>query len=384
MYLGVICIVSFLTSTLAHPGLLGLDLGDILSPLVGPVTNGGYPDRRTTQEPNIPKELSSPKPTTDRSCIPPKTKLTTNTFKYCKGDLVFSDDFEKPFNNHQSWDIEQYMPIEEGPDFEFVSYENDDRIVYKKNGRLIFNPTPRFNESEVFGELDLRNGCTSILPSECYFKRISTQLIPPVRSAKITNKFGFTYGKIEVKAKLPQGDWIYPQIQLVSDNKYAPFKILVAYSRGNNHYVKNRDEGSSLLFGGILWNTENSDSRMKLTESRPSLEPYGNKTHTYTVIWEPDSITLLFNGEEYGRILIDIDNDERFYPLKRTFRLSLGVGVGGIHDFPEGYISIPKKPWVNADRNQLKNFFDARTEWAKTWSMGRSIMEVDSVKIYAV
>lgn len=39
-------------------------------------------------------------------------------------------------------------------------------------------------------------------------------ILPPVISSQIStkNKFSFKYGKIEIRAKLPRGDWIYPGI----------------------------------------------------------------------------------------------------------------------------------------------------------------------------
>lgn len=37
-------------------------------------------------------------------------------------------------------------------------------------------------------------------------------ILPPVLSSRITSKgkFSFKYGKVEIKAKLPKGDWLYP------------------------------------------------------------------------------------------------------------------------------------------------------------------------------
>lgn len=36
-------------------------------------------------------------------------------------------------------------------------------------------------------------------------------IAPPVRSAKIRSKIPFRYGRIEIKAKLPVGDWLVPR-----------------------------------------------------------------------------------------------------------------------------------------------------------------------------
>ena len=40
----------------------------------------------------------------------------------------------------------------------------------------------------------------------------STDIISPIQSARIhtKNSFSFKYGKLEVRAKMPSGDWLFP------------------------------------------------------------------------------------------------------------------------------------------------------------------------------
>lgn len=39
-----------------------------------------------------------------------------------------------------------------------------------------------------------------------------TNILNPIRSAKLTtvDSFAFKYGRVEVKAKMPTGDWLWP------------------------------------------------------------------------------------------------------------------------------------------------------------------------------
>lgn len=48
--------------------------------------------------------------------------------------------------------------------------------------------------------------------SECSRKAGGYYILPPIVSANIQTKdnFSFKYGKIEVRAKLPIGNWIFP------------------------------------------------------------------------------------------------------------------------------------------------------------------------------
>lgn len=57
--------------------------------------------------------------------------------------------------------------------------------------------------------------CTGKVDSEqCIDLGQGANILPPVISAKIhtKNTFSFKYGRIEVIAKLSEGDWIYPGI----------------------------------------------------------------------------------------------------------------------------------------------------------------------------
>ena len=62
----------------------------------------------------------------------------------------------------------------------------------------------------------------------------------PIKSARIrtAESFSFTYGKVEVKAKLPRGDWLWPAIwMLPRDNQYGDWpssgEVDIMESRGN-------------------------------------------------------------------------------------------------------------------------------------------------------
>lgn len=52
--------------------------------------------------------------------------------------------------------------------------------------------------------------------------------IQPVQSARIStmNSTAIAYGKVEVRAKIPRGDWLWPAIwMLPKDNKYGAWPL---------------------------------------------------------------------------------------------------------------------------------------------------------------
>lgn len=56
------------------------------------------------------------------------------------------------------------------------------------------------------------HSCTNSQWSGCERHGTETSIINPVRSARLNTaeSFSFTYGRLEVIAKLPTGDWLWP------------------------------------------------------------------------------------------------------------------------------------------------------------------------------
>lgn len=54
--------------------------------------------------------------------------------------------------------------------------------------------------------------CTNDQWNGCERKGTKTNIINPIRSARLNTagSFSFKYGRIEVIAKLPTGDWLWP------------------------------------------------------------------------------------------------------------------------------------------------------------------------------
>lgn len=88
----------------------------------------------------------------------------------------------------------------------------------------------------------------------------SGNYINPVRSARLrtAKSFAFKYGRIEIRAKLPRGDWLWPAIWLLpKHNEYGQWpasgEIDIMESRGNN---PSYPAGGSDKFGSTLhWGT---------------------------------------------------------------------------------------------------------------------------------
>jgi beta-glucanase (GH16 family) len=99
---------------------------------------------------------------------------------------------------------------------------------FVKDGNLVIKPTLQdenlINTDNVLNLLD--NGCTSTSYYSCVAATNTTNgtIVPPVRSARLTTKgsASIKYGRVEVVAKLPAGDWMWPAIwMLPTDSVYG-------------------------------------------------------------------------------------------------------------------------------------------------------------------
>jgi hypothetical protein len=135
--------------------------------------------------------------------------------------------------------------------------------VFVENGTLIIKPTlqdewfiTHNNNMSLLGK-----GCTGSAWTDCVATTNTTNgtIVNPVKSGRINTKLGanIKYGRVEVVAKLPAGDWLWPAIwMLPKDNVYGPWprsgEIDIMESRGNSHkYAQggNNIVSSTLHFG---------------------------------------------------------------------------------------------------------------------------------------
>jgi Glycosyl hydrolases family 16 len=146
--------------------------------------------------------------------------------------LVFEDDFSNGISD-SDWNYE----IETGGygvgSFEWTT--SDSTNVYTDENGLHIVPTLTINSTDIT-TAELFNGYTLNLTSQgicsatdagnCVKVSNSTlqTMINPVRSARITTqgKHNITYGKVEVTAKLPRGDWLWPAIWYVAQPSLLP------------------------------------------------------------------------------------------------------------------------------------------------------------------
>ncbi|XP_060535348.1 beta-1,3-glucan-binding protein [Cylas formicarius] len=373
----------------------------------------GYPkdDQEFTVTELLPKPVKgkpAPKPTI-APAIPPRidvdgnvcevTPTTVNTKETCKGKLIFNSSFT-PEGIARDWTIQRKYALD--PDFEFVMYD-DSETMKTENGRLVITPvlTDKIHGENYVGTssgYDFGDRCTGVKGSpECYQRPEAWFIIPPVTSAQITTKgkFHFKYGRVEIRAKLPKGDWIYPELYLNSQNDdygsyYQSGQIRIAFVSGNEQ------ESKTLQGGAILGDSK--AARKYAVKAVQRVSSWSDDFHVFTAIWKPDSIIVGVDDKVYANIFppengfaslrnsLTIKHADRWQsgsktaPFDKEMYLTIGVGVGGqnFEDRSDG-----SKPWTNSQPVSQKDFYRARSDWLKTWGE-HSKLEVDYIRVYAL
>jgi beta-glucanase (GH16 family) len=120
------------------------------------------------------------------------------------------------------------MPSSSNGEFDMTTDSSNNSYV--KNGQLHILPTLT---SDVIGAAAVLDGhtfnltdCTSANYTVCsVVSNASTgAVVPPVMSARLSTKgsASIKYGRVEVRAKIPRGDWIWPSIRMLpTDNVYG-------------------------------------------------------------------------------------------------------------------------------------------------------------------
>ena len=123
----------------------------------------------------------------------------------------------------------------------------------------------------------------------------------PIRSGKVVsrNTFSFKFGRLEVRARNPTGDWFWPAIWLMpQDEVYGGWprsgEIDLMESKGNTRLfnnegvnIGNEEFGSTLHFGTAWYNSAWWSSNFAARS--PAGRGWDTDFHLYGMEWTPSN-----------------------------------------------------------------------------------------------
>lgn len=338
--------------------------------------------------------------------------------------LVLDEEFNGPGLDASVWTREVQMDGFGNGEFEMTT--DSDANSFVKDGKLFIMPTLT---SDVIGRNAILDnhvynitGCTAaatphnITACSAVANATAGTVINPVMSARLHTRGSksIRYGRVEVKAKLPKGDWMWPAIWMLPvDNKYGPWpasgEIDIVESRGNDmdYHAQGRNYVQSTLNWGptpdlnLAWKTND-----KWFQRRSS---FADGFHVFTLEWNEHFLwtyvdtrlhrmldirgkksfwdkgnfpVQVFNGSSVSLLKNPWAAGNNMAPFDQPFYLILNVAVGGTNGwFPD---RIGKKPWLDRDHTAMRDFALAQDTWAATWPKEpeERAMQIEYVKMY--
>src|SRR3569833_142974 len=293
-----------------------------------------------------------------------------------------------------------------------------DENVFIQDGHLWIKPTLQdaaLIEKNTVIDLLKDGTCTSKKFKDCVAATNTTtgnsSIVPPTKSGRITTKNGaatIKYGRVEVTAKLPQRDWLWPAIWMLPEqDTYGPWpasgEIDIMESRGNNWTYE--QGGNYIVSSALHWGPDPAnDAWWRTNNKRAALHTtYSNGFNTFGLEWSQKYIFTYINSRllqvrysnfdqplwQRGAFPQASSNGTRISdvwsqtgrsntPFDTQFYLILNVAVGGTNGWFED--SKSGKPWLDGSPSAKLDFWNARNSWQPTWVQPQ--MEVSSVKMW--
>ncbi|TNE66604.1 MAG: glycoside hydrolase family 16 protein [Alphaproteobacteria bacterium] len=173
-------------------------------------------------------------------------------------------------------------------------------------------------------------------------------------SAKITSEHrpGWTYGRIEMRAKLPSGVGTWPAFWMMPDKssygawpKSGEIDIMEHVGFNQNH-----------VHGTI--HTEAYNHRIGTQKGKDILVPTASDDfHTYGIEWTADHIRWFIDGAEYYAVERQEQDGHAEWPFDHAFHVILNFAVGGDWGGKEGVdpAAFPARyeiDWVRVSQQQ--------------------------------
>ena len=177
-----------------------------------------------------------------------------STNRNAEWTLVWKDEFHHE-DSLSNWSLQDW-PSDKNGEWQYYSPEN----VSVEDGFLIIE-----SRKERFKGRDYTSGA------------VTTE-----------EKFEFTYGKVEIRAKLPEGQGIFPAFWLVNsdgDNWLPEIDMLEYLGQYPNelHYV-------------VHWENTLGEKSRDYFHYKSDEVNFSNDFHTYGLQWEPNKITWILDG----------------------------------------------------------------------------------------
>ncbi|XP_055892127.1 beta-1,3-glucan-binding protein-like [Biomphalaria glabrata] len=315
--------------------------------------------------------------------------------------VVFRDDFNSFDKSQWNFEVSMYG----GYNGEFQVYTNDPKNVFVRDGQLHIHPMPtvddpRFDENCLYhGHMDMNAlfGMCTISDLDGCVRDGNNGILPPVMSGKVLSVPTIKFGTVEVRAKIPRGDWLWPAIWMMPVTEvYGTWprsgEIDIMESWGNIG-----DIGVKTVTSTLHWGPSADQNRASTTHGERKSSNWHNDFHVWRLEWTQEHILTFVDNQQ---IMSVTPPDGGFWqkggfsgynlwasgskmaPFDLDFYIMFNVAVGGTKGFfPDGnHYDGVTKPWNNNSPRAMEEFWRAHGAWGPTWQGDNSDLIIDYVE----
>jgi beta-glucanase (GH16 family) len=147
------------------------------------------------------------------------------------------------------------------------------------------------------------------------------ELIIPSARIKSQGRYSFTYGKVEIRAKLPSAAGTWPALWMLGSNITT-----VGWPKCGEIDIMEQKGWDKNKVSSALHNQSSSGNTIHVKEL--DLITSTTDFHVYAVNWTPDEITFSVDGNEYYTYGPE-DKTEVNWPYDKPQFIILNVAMGG-------------------------------------------------------
>lgn len=205
-------------------------------------------------------------------------------------DLIWQDEFDtNGAPDSSKWTAEIGTGVDGWGNFEEQYYTDDASNLIVEDGLL-----------KITAEAE------SFMGSDYTSARITTQ-----------DKLEFTHGRVEIRAKLPQGGGTWPAFWMLGAN----FDTVGWPASGEIDIMEHVGNNQNEVLATVHW--DNGGSPANFSQST-TVSTASDEFHIYTLEWRPDEILMLVDDMEYFTFSYDSS-----FPFDQDFFLIFNVAMGG-------------------------------------------------------
>ena len=180
------------------------------------------------------------------------------------------------------------------------------------------------------------NGILNIVAQkETYsdLNRLGQSIQKAYTSARLNSKFAFTYGRVDVRARVPGGSGVWPAIWMLGQNTAEPggfwYNAATAvpwpYS-GELDIMEHFGNNNAEIVSSLHTPTSFGTTTLK---GSSTVSDFDTEFHVYSMVWEETEIKFMVDGGEPVFTYKPSVRNSQTWPFDKPHYLLLNVAVGG-------------------------------------------------------